>query len=417
MTLRGHRDGLRARLEASLQRPGSDYLLVAVLSALAVGLISLRLDFKTIGTAAFADPGWDRHLYREMARRDPFDFHIAPYCWRILIPALARLNPWSLQSGFLTVALGCALATGPALYWLVRGVGGSKSSAAIMVVLFYSLGWSARFALSDFWVPDAASMFVTTLAMALIVRKLWWQAAVALAVGVLVKESVIFVAPLAFSWHARGLLDWRALRLAVAVTLPAVVVLGGTRLLIEQRNDDAAYIATMPPQISRFPELYRDYNYGDRYRTIVKEDRWPHRELKDFDRYIFDPLGLPLLVLAVVGGSLDPTRALRLLPFLLLVYAQLLFATDTQRLIVLAAPALAVLAASAANHVAAWRRGEVVLAAAALFVFLATLWDANSFGAQSKVEAAVLVFAAAALMLADPKEFSRRARQGWPLRR
>jgi hypothetical protein len=149
----------------------------------------------------------------------------------------------------------------------------------------------------------------------------------------------------------------------------------------------------------------------------VKEDRWPHRELKDFDRYIFEPLGLPLLVLAVVGGCLDPRRALRLLPFLLLVYAQLLFATDTQRLIVLAAPALAVLAASAANHVAAWRRGELVLAAAASFVFLATLWDANSFGAQSKVEAAVLVFAAAALILADPKEFSRRARQGWPLRR
>jgi Gpi18-like mannosyltransferase len=178
------------------RRNWAELATVTVFSAVAVALIVWRVDLKTVGTAAFADPGWDRHLYREMARRDLFDFKLAPYCWRILVPLLAKLQPWSEQAGFLTVTGFALVATGPATYLLVRSAGGSRASAAAMVAAFYSLGWASRFPMSDFWVPDATSMLLTTVIMWLVISKRWAAAAVVMALGVLAKESVLFVAPL-----------------------------------------------------------------------------------------------------------------------------------------------------------------------------------------------------------------------------
>ncbi len=370
----------------------ADWWLVAVASAAAVALLAWRTDLYTVGTAAFADPGWDRHAYRELARRDLLDFKLAPYCWRVLVPWLAKLQPWSLQDGFLGTAVIALIATGPALYGLVRATGGSKLSASAMIFAFYALGWAARYPLADFWIPDSTALLLAVVAMWLIVEKRWWAACAVLAVGVLAKESVIFAGSLAFTWHLRGWRDWSTLARGFLVVAPALLILGGVRLIIQPENGNAAYIATMPPQISRFPELFGEYDYRQRYTDIVVNDRWAHRDWSDFDRYLFDPFGLPLLGAAALGAVVDPKRAARLTPFFVLVYSQLLFATDTQRLVVLAFPALAMLAGSAARRAGQRRR---VLDAAMLGgfagVFAVTMLDANTFGAQLWRETAACV--------------------------
>ncbi len=367
-------------------------LLVTLLSGAAVGLLAWRLEFYTVGTAAFADPGWDRHAYRELARRELLDFKLAPYCWRVLVPWLAKFQPWSLQAGFLTVTVVSLVATGPAVYLLTRATGVSKTAAAAMVPAFYALGWAARYPLADFWVPDSTSFLLTVVAMWLIVGKRWWAAGAVLAVGVLAKESVIFAGALAFTWHFKGRADWRTLNRAVLVVAPALLVLVSTRLAIQPENGDTAYIATMPPEISRFPELFEDYSYRQRYTDIVVNDRWAHREWGDLDRYLVDPLGVPLLLLAALSVAANPARALRLSPYLLLVYSQLLFATDTQRLIVLAFPGIALLIAGGAKGLG---RRQATIAAAILggftAVFLMTLTHANEFGARTWPEAAAFL--------------------------
>jgi hypothetical protein len=394
---RGHLKSLASIIAAS---PLFEYALILAVSSLCVLAIALCVDLKTVGTPAFADPGWDRHLYREMARRGLFDFHIAPYCWRLLVPALAKLQPWSHQAGFATVTFASLAATGPAVYWLVRGVDASRGVAITIAMLYYSLGWGPRFVASDFWVPDAAAMLLVVLSAGAVIRKQWLLAAVVMAVGVLAKESVLFVAPLAYTWHARTLIDWPALSRAALIAAPAVLVLAVVRVAIPAQNDDAAYLSSMPPEISRFPELYRSYTYPDRFRDIVVEDRWPHREWHDLDRYFLDPFGLPVLALGLAGAALLPGRALRLLPFVVLVYAQLFFAADTQRLLVLSFVAVALLAPPVLSYLSrTLRLSDWSWAIVAAAMFASSLRDANHFSARNLEQAAV-VFVTAAVLLA-----------------
>lgn len=381
--------GAGSRLRLVTARPDViEYGLASLGSALAVAILWLRTDLKTMGTAAFADPGWDRHLYIELAREAPFDFRLAPYCWRVLAAWLAKAMPLGLQASFETVTVVALIGGGVAVYSLIRAVGFSRMHGALGVLLLFGMGWGPKFQLSDFWVPDALAFAVTVGALTLAAKRQLLATAIVMAVGVLAKESVLFVAPLVYTLGARTMIDRRWLLRAALVAAPALVVFVGIRVAIPQDNGDAAYIATMPPVISRFPELFGEYGYRERLDSIAQEQRWAHKEWSDWDRYFTDPFGLLLLGLAIVGGVRTPVLAAKLSPFLLLVYSQLLFATDTQRLLVLAFPALAWLAMEGTkelrDRIGLDARGLVPLAAV---LFALTLRDPSGYGRTLWIEA------------------------------
>lgn len=368
-----------------------EYLAALLASAIAVGLLVLRTDLKTMGTIAFADPGWDRHLYVEMARRGLFDFQLAPYCWRILQPALAAALPLPLQASFMTVTFTALVTLGVAVYALARAAGFSRWHAATSLLLLFSLGWGPKFVVSDFWVPDALATVITVLAFIFARRNQPKAMAATLAVGVLAKESVLFVAPLLYTLNARTLLDWRQMRTTLLVAAPALFVFAALRVLIPAANGDATYLAGMPPVISRFPGLFPPYNYLDRFNEIARDSRWAHLSWSDVDPYLADPFGVALLALALIGGFRVPRLALRLAPFLLLVYSQLLFATDTQRLLVLAFPALVLLAMPGLDAVTMRLRvpiASVLPAAVALFAL--TLLGRDDFGSPLLLQSGVI---------------------------
>ena len=77
-------------------------------------LLGWRTDLRTTGTVLFADPGWDRHLYRAMASETPLDFHLAPYCWRVLVPAVAGISPFGQQATFMATSFAAVAAAGTA---------------------------------------------------------------------------------------------------------------------------------------------------------------------------------------------------------------------------------------------------------------------------------------------------------------
>ena len=383
---------MRRRIRSALSPRLAEYLLALLGSAIAVALLVLRTDLKTVGTAAFADPGWDRHLYIEMARRGLFDFRLAPYCWRILEPALAAALPFGLQASFMTVTFAALIGLGAAVYGLVRVAGFSRWHGAIAVLLLYSLGWGPKFVVSDFWVPDALGTLFLVVAIIFALRNRPIEMAVTMAIGVLAKESVLFAAPLFYTLNARSIGDWRQLRTTLLVVAPAIAVLVALRLLIPEANGDHAYTATMPPVISRFPELFPPYDYIDRFREIARESRWAHRSWADFDAYVADPFGVALLALAVIGVARKPVLVLRLAPFVLLVYSQLLFATDTQRLLVLAFPALALLAMPGLDAVGGWLCVRISLFLPAAFaLFALALVSRDDYGSQLLFQTAVLL--------------------------
>src|SRR5437870_3707447 len=108
---------MRRLLALSWHRPSPATLLELAaaffLAGCCLGALVIATDLKTEGTPAFADPGWDRHIYIEMATTNPLDFHLSPYGWRILVPTIEHILPSDLQPTFFTITfvslLGAAL--------------------------------------------------------------------------------------------------------------------------------------------------------------------------------------------------------------------------------------------------------------------------------------------------------------------
>lgn len=321
----------------------------AIVSLACLAAILLTTDIKTEGSVLYADPGWDRHVYRVMAERGLFDVRLAPYCWRILVPALAGWSPFSLQASFFAITVGALWGTGILVFATLRVREHPPLTALGGVLLFYSVGWAAKFIAADFWIPDGVALLLISLALWSALSRRPVVFACVLLAGAVTKESVLFAAPLYLTLNFQRKELWRQVVTTLLVAAPGFLALVSLRLFLDQRNGDAAYTATFPDTIRRFPELYGHYNYRTLFDAIAVEQRWRDRTWDDVTRYTLSPLGLALPALALVAIRRSWRHWLAFLPFFALVYSQLLFATDTQRLIVILVPALVVLGADGAR--------------------------------------------------------------------
>ena len=148
-----------------------DIFVGLILGCVVVLALASRVQLRTTGTAEYADPGWDRHLYIAMADSGPFDFGLAPYNRRVLVPAVARMLPGSLQSGFAATTLGFAIIAAGAVYLLARARGHSGFVSLLGVLLVASLSWGLKYSIADFWIPDAAVLAFVTMAFFFAVRR------------------------------------------------------------------------------------------------------------------------------------------------------------------------------------------------------------------------------------------------------
>ena len=374
-------------------------LVPAAVIAVCLAALAARTDFRTAGTAAFADPGWDRHLYLEMSDGNPLGFHIAPYCWRVLVPAVVAVSPLSSQPTMLVLTIASLATAALALHLLVSRWAG-RTAALASVVLFFSMGWGPRYLLSDFWLPDGLVFALVTVAILLAARGALVPFAIVLAVGAATKESCLAVAPLYYTLNAKRPLDARLLGRTALAVLPAAAVTLALRLGIEARNGDLAYIQSLPPVISRFPELFPRYNYLDLLGEVGHDQRLRYLGVDTFHAYSWRTFGVIPLLLALASLRSSWRLALRLSPFLVLVYAQTLVATDTERLLVLAFPAVLILAAIGMEQVLAMSRATAVAAAAvALLAFAPNLADPGGYVPAGGVQVAAAIAAALAFPL------------------
>lgn len=375
-------------------------------------LLLVRTDLRTTGTALFADPGWDRHLYRAMASRTPLDFHLAPYCWRVLVPAIAWAVPFGQQGVFLAVSIAAVAAAGVAVFALAAArYDGARAFATMFI--FFGMGWGPKYVLSDFWLPDPVAFAAVPLAALFALRRQPRAFAACLAIAVLAKESALVAAPLYYTLNTSRPLDARLALRSLLALLPALVLLLALRLLVESRNGDPAYMSSMPEIIRRFPDLYPPYDYRELARHIGYEQRWRYLGWDAVASYTWRPFGLAPLVFAFAGVLANWRLALRLLPTLLLVYLQLVVATDTERLLVLAFPAIALLAADAIGCLSRTLRAPPFAFVPVFALQLALLvWEPSDYVPPLAAQASVL-----GLGLALPLVLGRRPRaDGEPAR-
>jgi hypothetical protein len=312
-----------------------------VLSLLLTTALLFGARFVVPGHPNYAKP-WDHHKYIWMATDGPLDFHIAPFCWRILVPALAKALPFDLEWSFFLLAFAGVWMTGMVVYSLALRWFPSPSYGLVAMAMWVSLGWAGKLALRNFWLPDSLAFFFVALAVYAVLARRDALFVLSVALGVLAKESVFFVVPLYYTLRTDRWIDPGLLKRCALLALPAALLLVLVRVFIPALNEDPAYLSTLPETVRLVQEGSSSYGYLELFRSVGLERL---RTISAWDLYAYSVgtfgviVLLPLFALRRAG-----VLFLRFLPFLLLVYAQLLFAVNTERLLVLAFPAVILMA-------------------------------------------------------------------------
>ncbi len=377
----------------------NEWIAAAVLTLIGLFVLTAATPRLTPDDLRFAEPA-DHHKYIYMAEYGPTAFHIAPFCWRIGVPALARALPVSRSLGFLMIACIGIGAAGVGMYAAARAFQLDHSTGLIMILLFYAMGWAARFALFDFWLPDGLLMALVAWAIVCAKRGRPLAFIALTCLGVLVKESALFVAPLyatlaPLAQKRAGIISRR-----LALGLPAVVVWLSIRTAIPAQNADETYVASLTANLRAADDVALSYDYLQRARVItarrLHDLGWPA-----FHACTTEAFGIAPCLLSLLAIRRNLTLLGRLWPFVVMVYAQMIFATDTQRLIVLAFPAVLLMAGNGLDALTC-RLGVTGIAWLPLgaILFAETLWHPQRLVAGTIPQlAAIIAYAALVLIL------------------
>jgi hypothetical protein len=304
-----------------------------------LGVLWIRTDHLTADHPWWASPG-DHHMYLFMADHPIGDLHLAPWGWRILEPGLVGLFPGSSQLGFQAVCLLSLCVAATCVYRICRRLGFDGRLASAGLLLFVSLSFATKYVMFDFWLTDPLAFAFVALAVLFAIEQQAVAFAVCLAVGVLAKESVIFAAPLLYTFGAERPYDRRALWRVSAATAPALLVLLVVRLAIPAWNGQA-YALGLPGPIAANARTVPDYSALAVARQVLAARA---ADLTATLAHAISAFGMLVGVLPFLGGRRARSLALRFAPFLILVALQLVFAYNTQRLLVMAFPAMIALA-------------------------------------------------------------------------
>jgi len=310
------------------------WLFVALLCLAVAGLADALLRHET-GTSG------DEPFYVRMATH-PGGAHSFPYAYRIAVPWLVHLLPFSQIVSFQLLALLGIAASGGALYTLMREFEVSPRLAGALAVGFAISPNLLVVLLRHGRSIDPAAILVMILGTLFIVRRQKLALALTILVGVAVKETSLFLIPLAYAVWAQRLVDRRALR-DVALTAAGPIV---------------AYIA-LRASITAIGNQYTPGYTGSFLKVRV-----------DVFRQVFTGVELRRLAYAFGPLWLVAPFALRNLPFarrglvlLALCVASMTVSFDAGRTVFPAAPVIYVAAAFVLRH----QRRLAVIAVVALF--------------------------------------------------
>jgi hypothetical protein len=312
---------------------------VSVAALLMLGVLWVRTDHLTPDHPWWSFPG-DHHIYLFMADHPVGDLHVAPWGWRILEPGLVGLLPGSARFGFRVVCLLSLCMATACAYRICRRLGFDVRLASAGMLLFVSLSFATKYVMFDFWLTDPLAFAFVALAVLFAIERRPVAFAICLAVGVLAKESVIFAAPLLYTFGAERPLDRRALWRVATATAPALLVLMAVRLAIPAWNGQP-YALGLPGPIAANARTVPDYSALAVAREVLARRA---ADITSTLTHAVSAFGLLVGVLPFLGGRRARSLALRFSPFLVLVALQLVFAFNTQRLLVLAFPAVVPLA-------------------------------------------------------------------------
>ena len=288
-------------------------------------------------------PQGDELIYTLMAR-EPFEPHTFPFAYRIAVPTIVHVLPFSEEDSFSVLAWFFTAGCGALSYVLLRGFGIGRALAAGIGLAFAVSPTLFVVSLRQGAGVDPESVFVMLAGAIAIVERRTVVLAAILLIGIFVRESTLFLIPFAYAVWADRAWDTQAVRAVLAVSLPAGVAYAAVRLAI--------------PTVAREQVLGYDSLLGGRLdvlRAAAEDPQYPLRRIA----LAFGPLWL-----AAPFALRDLRYARRGLVLIACCLIAMTFALDWGRIILLAAPVVLV--------AAGWvLKDRPRLAAAAVGAFLA----------------------------------------------
>jgi hypothetical protein len=334
--------------------------IISVISLTLTCIILSRTDLLVETTPDFIKP-WDHHKYIFMAQH-PLHFHIAPFCWRILQPLIASVLPFSLETNFILIAVISVFLSGIFIYIALKLFGLNTIPSMVGILMFFSSPWATKWILYNIWMVDGLTNTIFALALVLIIGKKDMWLMVLLSIGVLVKESVILIVPLHYTLYATSLWDSNKLFQTIKIAIPSVLILLAIRLSIPEYNADQAYVYSLDKKLTveypnrltagysmdeknilEKPHIAR-YSYVDLAKTIGW-NRIQQLSLTDLQKLTTGTFGVVIICLTLFTTIVNKNLVLRLTPLFILTYMQLAFAVNTERLLIIALPAVVLFAA------------------------------------------------------------------------
>jgi hypothetical protein len=207
-----------------------------------VGLLALPalllgfLQLTTPVTSAFSRFGFDGRFYAAMtgdARFDADYIHTAPWCWRVLTPALASLLPFRTLTQFQVLGFFCNWLTLALLYATLRRSGLAHRASLFGVLLYGGVFWALKFSVyTPAYIDFQTQTFIVTVYFCLVSR-IDWALPMLLTLGVLQKESLLLFLPTVLVVLLRSR---RGSRLSLALLLGALVTLPVAANIILHRS-------------------------------------------------------------------------------------------------------------------------------------------------------------------------------------
>lgn len=213
-----------ARTLPNATSPAAQACAVGLAGGLALAILSLLSRREPV-------PRGDDLIYERMAQH-PFGTHTFPFAYRVGLPWLVHVLPFSHTTSFELLAWLAAGGAAAFAFALMRRL---EAPAAVAAPLAFALAVSPPLlivALRDGRNPDAVTMLFMMAATLLVVQRRPRVLALTLLAGVLFREAVLFVIPLAYAVWALRLWDRDAIVRALAVGAPAVAAYVALHLAI-----------------------------------------------------------------------------------------------------------------------------------------------------------------------------------------
>jgi hypothetical protein len=163
---------------------------------------------------------------------DPFAPHTYVFAFRVAVPWLVHVLPFSHDVSFSALAWLFSGAAGGVLFLLLERLGASRRVSVPLAIALVASPPLLVASLRQGRSPDPLTVLVMVTGALFVVERRPVPLGITMLVGAFNRESALFLAPLAYAVWAERPVDLRALRTVALAAVPAVVAFVALRLAI-----------------------------------------------------------------------------------------------------------------------------------------------------------------------------------------